>query len=57
MEPYREEFQDVVMSVKERLEMALSKLGRIEQQVGYELDQLRQGIRANVQKDSNSLEL
>ena len=48
MEPYREEFQDVVMSIKERLEIALSKLGRIKQQVGYKLDQLRQGIRANV---------
>jgi uncharacterized protein (DUF305 family) len=57
MEPYREEFRDVVMCVKERLEMALSKLGRIEQQVGYELDQLRQGSRADVQKDSNSSEL
>lgn len=57
MEPYRKEFQDDVTMVKEKLEKILSKLDRMQQQVGYEWAQLRQESRADVQKDSNSSEL
>jgi hypothetical protein len=57
MEQYRKEFQDDVTWVKENLEKTLSKLGRIQQKVDYEWAQLRQGSRADVQKDSSSLEL
>jgi hypothetical protein len=57
MEQYRKEFQDDVTWVKENLEKTLSKLGRIQQQVGYEWAQLRQGSKADVQKDSSRSEL
>jgi hypothetical protein len=36
MEPYRMEFQDVVTQVLEKLEKALCKLGKIQQQVNHE---------------------
>jgi hypothetical protein len=52
MEPYRMEFQDVVTQVLEKLEKALCKLGKIQQQVNHEWTQVRQGSRAEVQKDN-----
>jgi hypothetical protein len=57
MEPYRKEFQDDVIQAKEILVRALSRLDRIQQQVYHEFAQLREGSRANAQKDSSSPEL
>jgi ribosome-associated translation inhibitor RaiA len=57
MEPYRMEFQDVVTQVLEKLEKALCKLGKIQQQVNHEWTQVRQESKADVQKDSSSLGL
>jgi hypothetical protein len=49
MELYRIEFQDVVTQVFEKLEKALCKLGKIQQQVNDEWTQARQESRADVQ--------
>jgi vacuolar-type H+-ATPase subunit I/STV1 len=57
IEPYREEFYNRVTQIEEDLREALSKLGRIQQQVGYGWAQLRQGSRADIQKDSNNSEV
>jgi vacuolar-type H+-ATPase subunit I/STV1 len=57
IEPYREEFYNRVTQIEEDLRKALSNLGRIQQQVGYGWAQLRQGSRADIQKDSNSSEV
>jgi len=51
------EFQDVVTQVLEKLEKALCKLGKIQQQVNHEWTQVRQESKADVQKDSSSLGL
>jgi hypothetical protein len=51
VEQARNEFQDVVMQVSERLQKALSEFGKVRQQVNYEKTQARQGGRADFQKD------
>jgi hypothetical protein len=47
MEQCRKEFEYEVARVKEKLEKALSKLGRSQQQVGDEWAQLKQGSSAH----------
>lgn len=49
MEQYREEFQDDIVQVKERLDKAISKLGSIQRKVGYGWAQLRRGSSADVE--------
>ena len=51
IEQYRQEFQDVMTQVKERLEKALSKLGSNQRKVSHRWAQLRQGSSADFQED------
>ena len=52
IEPYRKEFEDKVERLGGDLEKALFKLGRVQRQIGHEWVQLKQGRRADVQKDN-----
>ena len=51
LEQARNEFQDVVTKASDKLQNALSKFGKVRQQVNYEKRQISQGSRADVQKD------